>query len=849
ITRWVIAGAWFSNDLVTITTSLENLYSNIQRSGQSPLWAPELAGGYPLLANGQLSFWYPPHMLLRQFLPAVWTLNLSLLWHSILVAVGTFLFLRINKVNRIAAGVGALLLPFGGAFVGKYEMVNLILPVAWVPVLFLLLQLFLGRGQLFVLLGWIAASILCVLAGHVQMAVQVFIFEAIFVLCYVWLDWRRWSRAVVIFLGVLLIVGLTLPALLPIGDVVPFTNRAGGVSTDEELFEFSFSLRATKGILHAHPFGHGESYIGPKNEAELASYLGPLAVVLALLGVLVSKKKFRFLWSFSLVSIVIGLLLSFGDSSPVYRWLVSIGWQYFNVPARFFLFTHFGLVFLAAMGIHWLISYIPNGRLNLGVVSLLGLVTVMPVLWVGWFWYGSVPWDFTREPSIANVLQRQDGGNNVVRVFSKEQLSNVSPNDNFGITVWDPVCSTCLYRQNFVSPFDVVGGIKLRLSRASEEGLVDVKLFSDKGEKIREASLDSRNVKDGEWNNLSFQPVNNALNRSFYFEVTSDLPRNKAPRLFIHTNSSGEQYDPTGLLFSCKEGVCESIKADLQTVDAAFAVSVPSDNYINSFGLLAPNVPAGYGIGSAQWAGSLGLLDVIDYLKPLDERSEPSAWQENRSLVNRFPITHAVGLFPPYRYATNLPDFTEVVSVPFGDEFIRVYENNEAFPRLSFVEDVKAMAGGEKQREALSRLGAQDEKTVVADVLQDESFSSGGVANIQKDERSRIIIETQNDAKGFLVLRDVLLPGWMAVIDGDQVPIKRVDSLFRGVEVPAGSHSVVLQYKPSWLKVAFVVTVLALSCIVMLIYVGLKGFAVGVGAGGESSVLIEPFTDGEDVGK
>ena len=523
-THWLFQGAWFPDDLVdlfSITAPGEDLYSQVQRAGESPLWAPELAGGYPLLATSGLGFWYLPHMLLRQFLPGVWTFNISMLLHSLLAALGTFLFLRVNKINVNAAIVGALLLPLGGAFVGKFILVNLILPFAWVPIVFLLLQLFLKKGQLSFFLGWVAVSTFFVLVGHPQVTVQIFIFEALFVITLVWLDWRRWSRALVVLLGVFLIIGLTLLTLLPTLDVVPFSDRANGIST-EKLLEFSFPLRAMKGIVIAHPFGHGDSYEGPKNEAELASYLGPLAIALAFLGLLTGRKRFRFLWLFSVVSIISGLLLAFGGSSPVYRWLVSVGWRYFNIPARFFLFVHFGLVFLAAIGVHYLIHRVSNRRLRFGVIGLLFITTVVPVLWVNWSWYPGTPWEFTKKPAMIKVLEQQDG---LVRVFSKEQLSDVAPNNNFGIMVWDPICSKCLYRQSFVSPFAAIQGINLKLSQASGVGTVSLKLFNGDGELLREASLSVKDIIDGEGNEFSFQPLEKVLNVPLYFEITSDIPR------------------------------------------------------------------------------------------------------------------------------------------------------------------------------------------------------------------------------------------------------------------------------------------------------------------------------------
>ncbi|MBW8011440.1 MAG: YfhO family protein [Chloroflexi bacterium] len=50
---------------------------------------------------------------------------------------------------------------------------------------------------------------------------------------------------------------------------------------------------------------------------------------------------------------------------------------------------------------------------------------------------------------------------------------------------------------------------------------------------------------------------------------------------------------------------------------------------------------------------------------------------------------------------------------------------------------------------------------------------------------------------GWLVLADVWYPGWVVKVDGESGTLLRADYLFRGVEVPAGSHTVEFIYRPT----------------------------------------------------
>jgi uncharacterized membrane protein YfhO len=48
------------------------------------------------------------------------------------------------------------------------------------------------------------------------------------------------------------------------------------------------------------------------------------------------------------------------------------------------------------------------------------------------------------------------------------------------------------------------------------------------------------------------------------------------------------------------------------------------------------------------------------------------------------------------------------------------------------------------------------------------------------------------------VASEVYYPaGWNAYLDGEQVPIHRVDYLLRGVHVPEGEHTLVMRFEPA----------------------------------------------------
>lgn len=236
--------------------------------------------------------------------------------------------------------------------VGKYESLNLILPFMWMPWLLLLLQRFMKTGRAKYYLWWIGAGCLSILVGHAQLAVNILILEGVFVLCLAALKWRCWLRALATLGGVALTLGLTSFYWLPILDHLPYTDRAGGMLKPNEqgMFDYQFTPEAFLGLVMPHPFGHHGTYRGPSSENELSSYYGPAALAAAAIGLLATRRSFK-LWGVAVVFIALGLSLATGGYSPLFRWLVEHGWTYFNFPARFFFYTHVGLVLLAAAGV------------------------------------------------------------------------------------------------------------------------------------------------------------------------------------------------------------------------------------------------------------------------------------------------------------------------------------------------------------------------------------------------------------------------------------------------------------------------------------------------------------------
>ncbi len=86
-----------------------------------------------------------------------------------------------------------------------------------------------------------------------------------------------------------------------------------------------------------------------------------------------------------------------------------------------------------------------------------------------------------------------------------------------------------------------------------------------------------------------------------------------------------------------------------------------------------------------------------------------------------------------------------------------------------------------------------------------KKFTTQGKIGLAKKENGRVELLTESPAEQFLVFTQNYLPGWRAYIDGKEVEIYKVNTVFPGVFVPTGKHKVEFVYdywslfNPKWL--------------------------------------------------
>ena len=131
-----------------------------------------------------------------------------------------------------------------------------------------------------------------------------------------------------------------------------------------------------------------------------------------------------------------------------------------------------------------------------------------------------------------------------------------------------------------------------------------------------------------------------------------------------------------------------------------------------------------------------------------------------------------------------------------------VLENPDAVPRGFFVGNTEVVEAPKKTWARL-RSSTFDPRTTAllpepidAPVTPIDSGSTAEVT-LESYEPPEIRWTVETDAPRLFVASEVYYPaGWTAYLDGEEVPIHRVNYLLRGVHVPEGEHTLVMRFEP-----------------------------------------------------
>lgn len=265
-----------------------------------------------------------------------------------------FIFLIRRNVHEAAAALGAILLAYCGFNIGHLNHVNFYTSTMVLPWLLIAINRCIEKSTLKRATTLALVATVVIVSGQPQ--VVLYVFSIATLLGLVMFIGKPHVKAVgwTVYAGILAFL-LSSFALFPLQEFLPETERSAGLPKPE-LYEFSYPPYETITLVFPYFFGDHADYFGPKGFQELAAYVGIVPLMLAGIA-LCSWKTHRLERIAGIILIVGGGALVLGRYSPIYIYLVehyyitSIG-----VVGRFVFFFDIGIIVLAALGLHDLLT-------------------------------------------------------------------------------------------------------------------------------------------------------------------------------------------------------------------------------------------------------------------------------------------------------------------------------------------------------------------------------------------------------------------------------------------------------------------------------------------------------------
>ena len=83
------------------------------------------------------------------------------------------------------------------------------------------------------------------------------------------------------------------------------------------------------------------------------------------------------------------------------------------------------------------------------------------------------------------------------------------------------------------------------------------------------------------------------------------------------------------------------------------------------------------------------------------------------------------------------------------------------------------------------------------------------------------MFKSSNTNNAFAVFSEMFYKkGWVAYIDGTETPIIKTNYALRGLEIPAGNHEIVFEFKPQVIKTGSTITLIAFIMLLGLLVSG-----------------------------
>lgn len=290
------------------------------KSFQWPLWNPYSFSGTPLLATYHSAVLYPLNFLL--FLPKYFGWGIYILSQTAISLIAMYLLLYYWTKSTLSATFGSVILAFGGLMTTWLELGTAGHAMAWLPMTFLAIELYIQKLKIRYLILLTASLSFLILAGHAQ--ITTFSFVLIFLFSLFRVDKKNLKSFVISFIPLLLAlivsILICLVQLLPSYELLQNSIRLTESYTNSNNFGLLPFIDILKFFI-ADFFGNPvtRNYWDNLNYSESSGFLGTLSLPLLIYSFLYLKRNKLVIFFLTVFSLSIILTFNNPISYTIYQ--------------------------------------------------------------------------------------------------------------------------------------------------------------------------------------------------------------------------------------------------------------------------------------------------------------------------------------------------------------------------------------------------------------------------------------------------------------------------------------------------------------------------------------------------
>lgn len=138
-----------------------------------------------------------------------------------------------------------------------------------------------------------------------------------------------------------------------------------------------------------------------------------------------------------------------------------------------------------------------------------------------------------------------------------------------------------------------------------------------------------------------------------------------------------------------------------------------------------------------------------------------------------------------------------------------------------FVNKVEFVDNANAELDALNKINlhttAVAEKKFSSILTTQQTDSVVGTVTLTAYEPNELHYDINSNTGGIVVFSEIYYPGWTCTVDGEPIEVGRVNYVLRAINIMAGSHKVVMEFKPQSLRTTETIAYAALITLILSI--------------------------------